>query len=74
MKIQGQDLHTEHEHSPTEIPATGLFIEPEVDPEAIAVLAYLYWEARGCPHDSPHEDWFRAEADLRNRLTLGAAG
>ena len=33
---------------------------------AIALLAYFYWEARGCPHHSPHEDWFRAEAELHN--------
>jgi len=45
---------------------------PMLDPEAIALLAYFYWEARGCPHDSPHEDWFRAEAELRNRLAATA--
>jgi DUF2934 family protein len=33
--------------------------------ERIAFLAYLYWQARGCPHGSPEEDWFRAEEDLR---------
>jgi len=25
-----------------------------------------------CPHDSANEDWFRAEAELRNRLTAAA--
>ena len=29
--------------------------------EEIALLAYMYWEARGRPADSPEEDWFRAE-------------
>jgi len=40
--------------------------------EEIAVLAYSYWEARGCPHGSPEEDWFRAEADLHKKAE-GAA-
>jgi len=31
----------------------------------IAVLAYLYWEARGCQDGSPEQDWFRAERELR---------
>ena len=33
--------------------------------EEIAQLAYSYWQARGCPHGSPDEDWFRAEAELK---------
>lgn len=33
--------------------------------EQIANLAYSYWQARGCPHGSPEEDWLRAELDLR---------
>jgi hypothetical protein len=41
--------------------------------EAIADLAYFYWEERGGPSDSPDEDWFRAEAELRNRLTAAAS-
>jgi len=40
--------------------------------EEIAMLAYSYWEARGCPHGSPDEDWFRAEMELRQRAD-GAA-
>jgi hypothetical protein len=73
MKTQDQNMHTEHGTSPTDNPATGLVIGAEVDREAIAVLAYSYWKARGGPHDSPLEDWYRAEADLRNRLTDGPA-
>ena len=42
--------------------------QAQSDQEAIARLAYFYWEARGRPNDSPEEDWFRAEADLRNPL------
>ena len=39
-----------------------------LDQEAIAVLAHFC-----CPSDSPDEDWFRAEAALRNRLAAAAA-
>ena len=40
--------------------------------EEVAQLAYHYWEARGCPLDSPKEDWFRAEQDvLMERLVWG---
>jgi hypothetical protein len=72
MKTQGRDTHTEPESSQAGDEATGLVIEPAFDQETIAVLAYFYWEARGCPHDSPHEDWFRAEAELRSRLAAAA--
>jgi len=34
----------------------------------IAVLAYFYWEARGCPDGSPEEDWLRAEQELLDRI------
>ena len=59
MKTQEQDTHTEPESSQAQDGAPGLVIEPVFDQETIAVLAYSYWEARGCPHDSPHEDWSR---------------
>jgi hypothetical protein len=29
--------------------------------EKIALLAYAYWEQRGCPIGSPEEDWSRAD-------------
>jgi hypothetical protein len=29
--------------------------------EKIALLAYSYWEERGCTGGSPEDDWFRAE-------------
>jgi hypothetical protein len=32
--------------------------------EAIARLAYAYWEARGHQGGSPEEDWNRAEREL----------
>jgi len=38
-----------------------------IEHEEVALLAYSYWEARGCPYGSPQEDWFRAERDLRQK-------
>jgi len=35
-----------------------------VDEQAIARLAYSYWESRGGVGGSPEEDWFRAEREL----------
>jgi hypothetical protein len=35
--------------------------------DAIANLAYAYWEARGRCGGSPWEDWFRAERELREK-------
>jgi Protein of unknown function (DUF2934) len=32
--------------------------------EQIAVLAYEFWQARGCPDGTPAEDWFRAEREI----------
>jgi hypothetical protein len=32
--------------------------------EKIALLAYSYWEQRGCQGGSPEEDWFRAEREI----------
>lgn len=37
----------------------------EVSQEAIAQLAYSYWEVRGYQGGSPEEDWLRAEQELR---------
>ena len=34
----------------------------------IATLAYQLWQDNGCPVDSDKEDWFRAEAMLKNAL------
>jgi len=43
------------------------------DHEAIARLAYSYWQARGCPIGSPDEDWYRAANELRRPLAAAAA-
>jgi hypothetical protein len=38
----------------------------KIEDEAIARLAYSYWEARGRQGGSPEEDWLRAEQQLRS--------
>jgi hypothetical protein len=37
--------------------------------EAIAELAYLYWQARGGQDGSANEDWLRAERELRQLVS-----
>ena len=46
--------------------ATAVAPAPAAPPsrEAVARLAYAYWEARGYQGGSPEEDWNRAEREL----------
>jgi hypothetical protein len=53
-------------------PASAQKTEPVIDREAIALLAYSYWETRGFTGGSPEEDWLRAERQLRNTLASSA--
>ncbi len=39
--------------------------EEDEEHERTAVLAYQFWEERGCPVGSPEVDWFRAEEEIR---------
>jgi Protein of unknown function (DUF2934) len=58
---------------PGEVPAEYLEASDEMSAttrEDIAELAYSYWEARGGQGGSPWEDWFRAEAELKERGEL----
>jgi hypothetical protein len=64
VKTRDEDMHTEHRGETRNEPTDSLN-DSALDREAIALLAYFYWEG-SYPHDSPHEDWFRAEAELRN--------
>jgi hypothetical protein len=41
---------------------------PENSREAIAQIAYGYWESRGYSHGGALEDWVRAEHDYRQRM------
>jgi hypothetical protein len=40
----------------------------------IATLAYQLWQDNGCPVGSDKEDWFRAEAMLKNALVAKCEG
>ena len=74
METQEEQVHAARESGDRSDEATGLGIEHRtLDQEAIARLAHFYWEERGCPNDSPDEDWFRAEAELRNLLASAAS-
>lgn len=53
-------------------PASAQKAEAVIDREAIALLAYSYWEARGFTGGSPEQDWLRAERELRTGLPAGA--
>lgn len=66
MKTQEEQTHEIDE-------ATASIEHSAPDREAIALRAYFYWEERGCPNDSADEDWFRAEAELSNRLAAAAS-
>jgi Protein of unknown function (DUF2934) len=41
--------------------------QTDPDREAIARIAYSYWEARGYQGGSPEEDWCRAEQEYYQR-------
>jgi hypothetical protein len=49
--------------------------ETQVDPDMVEAMAYQFWLQRGCPIGSDQEDWYRAEAELRemNRADPRAA-
>ena len=48
---------------------TGEFVHDAhpVEPSQVEIagVAYQLWLARGCPHGSDQEDWFRAEEILK---------
>jgi hypothetical protein len=74
VKIQEEQVHTARESGHRSDEATDLGIEQcTLDQEAIARLAYFYWEERGCPNDSADADWLRVEAELCNRLAAAAS-
>jgi hypothetical protein len=43
---------------------------PTLTPGAIAQRAYEIWKETGCPNGRDQEHWFRAERELRARLTV----
>ncbi len=56
----------------TSSPAPANAAELVIDREAVALLAYSYWETRGFTGGSPEEDWLRAERELRTGLATSA--
>jgi hypothetical protein len=40
----------------------------------VALLAYRYWQERGCPDGCPEEDWYRAERELTDGRVNGSRG
>jgi hypothetical protein len=45
-------------------------LEKPVDHEAIAKIAYGYWESRGFQGGNETEDWVRAENEYRQRTAV----
>ena len=41
--------------------------EATVDAETVEAMAYQFWLQRGCPIGSDQEDWYRAEAELKEK-------
>lgn len=64
--------HTEADGRVSTVSAAIVQQEMAVDREAVARLAYSYWEARGFIGGSPEEDWLRAEREVRESLAASA--
>lgn len=45
-------------------------VAPAADREAVARLAYYFWEQRGYQGGSQEDDWLRAERELLNQRSL----
>lgn len=59
------------EKKPNSKPSTVNGLEPpdsseqqQTNDQQIRQLAYHLWQERGCPADSPEEDWYRAEQGM----------
>jgi Protein of unknown function (DUF2934) len=59
-------VHKHHSKKNSEpvIEAPVTKVATQVTQEAVAQLAYSYWEARGYQGGSPEQDWLRAEQEL----------
>jgi Protein of unknown function (DUF2934) len=55
---------------PSAAPATVAAMASESFQDAVARLAYSYWEARGSQSGSPEADWLRAEQELGSAYTV----
>jgi hypothetical protein len=65
---RGKEAATHKHHTKTKVETAvetpGAQPAVTVSHEAIATLAYSYWEARGRQDGSSDQDWFRAEDEL----------
>ena len=59
------------EMTPISGPAQDASVKPQ--PEQIAALAYQMWLERGSPAGDDQQDWFQAEAQLREALSVPRA-
>ena len=57
-----------HKHTTPKKSSKPIAAPMEITHAAIAQLAYSYWLQRGCQGGSEHEDWLRAEQELRTRF------
>ena len=60
---------TASKHSKAAVIVESPVAQPELTHEAIASVAYGYWESRGYRGGDALDDWFRAEAELK-RVTV----
>ena len=63
LKQRTQEAVTPDLSKPTELASN------QDDREEITRLAFQFWIERGCPIGTPEEDWFRAEAEVRSRVS-----
>lgn len=60
---------SKHSKSVSAEPVAGITVQSNPDPhDAIARIAYSYWESRGCQHGSHLEDWLRAEQEYAQQM------
>ncbi|MEO7651258.1 MAG: DUF2934 domain-containing protein [Bryobacteraceae bacterium] len=48
-------------------------VETPIVQDAVARLAYSYWEARGYSGGSPEQDWLRAEQEIGGKRAASAS-
>jgi len=48
--------------------------QPDIDPQEVALMAYLRWESGGCEPNTADDDWFWAEREfLKQREVISAS-
>ena len=63
--VAASPVHKHHaKKNPEPMEAPVVVSAPVITHEAIAQLAYSFWDARGFQGGSPEQDWLRAEQEL----------